>query len=129
MATARKNYISVNVRVNVANLVHVKCKMWLSCTRNYDRATGNCGRSIQVLVMAQPVFFCFFSERNYFHTARTAAADLRQGEHIPKMQNNIGRKSTLRVLRQLRSKCGGGDAGCRTVPCLAAPRGARPGAG
>jgi hypothetical protein len=35
------------------------------------------------------------------------AADLRQGEHIPKMQNNIGRKSMLRVLRQPRSKGGG----------------------
>jgi hypothetical protein len=63
------------------------------------------------------------------YTVRTVAADLRQGEHIPKMQNNIGRKSTLRVLRQLRSKGGGGDAGCRTVPCRAAPRGTRPGAG
>ena len=61
------------------------------------------------------------------------AADLRRGEHIPKMQNNIGRKSPLRVLRQLRSK-DGGEAGCRTVPChavprRAAPRGARPVAG
>ncbi len=54
-------------------------------------------------------------------TVRTVAADLRQGEHIPKMQNNIGRKSTLRVLRQQRSKGGGGDAGCRTVPCRAVP--------
>jgi hypothetical protein len=48
------------------------------------------------------------------YTVRTVAADLRQGEHIPKMQNNIGRKSMLRVLRQPRSK--GGGAGCRTVP-------------
>ncbi len=40
-------------------------------------------------------------------------------EHIPKMQNNIGRKSTLRVLRQPRSIYGGG-AGCRTVPHRAA---------
>ncbi len=62
------------------------------------------------------------------------AADLRQGEHIPKMQNNKGRKSMLHVLRQLRSKDGGGGgAGCRTVPChavscRATPRGARPGA-
>ncbi len=45
------------------------------------------------------------------------AADLRQGEHIPKMQNNIGRKSMLRVLRQLRGKDGGG-----AVPCRAGPR-------
>ena len=35
------------------------------------------------------------------------AADLRRGEHIPKMQNNIGRESQLHVLRQLRSKDGG----------------------
>jgi hypothetical protein len=54
------------------------------------------------------------------YTVRTVAADLRRGEHIPKMQNNIGRKSMLRVLRQLRSKEGGG-AGCRTVPCRAGP--------
>jgi hypothetical protein len=51
------------------------------------------------------------------------AADLRQGEHIPKMQNNIGRKNKVRVLRQPRSKRGGG-AGCRTVPCGARPGGA-----
>jgi len=55
------------------------------------------------------------------YTVRTVAADLRRGEHIPKMQNNIGHKSTLRVLRQLRSK-DGGEAGCRTVPCHAVPR-------
>ncbi len=50
------------------------------------------------------------------------AADLRRGEHIPKMQNNIGCKSMHRVLRQLRSKDGGGGgvAGCRTVPGHAA---------
>jgi hypothetical protein len=41
-------------------------------------------------------------------TVRTVAADLRQGEHIPKMQNNIGRKNQVRVLRQPRSKRGGG---------------------
>ncbi len=51
-------------------------------------------------------------------TVLTVAADLRQGEHIPKMQNDIGRKSTLRVLRQPRSN------GLDTVPC-----GARPSAG
>ncbi len=39
------------------------------------------------------------------------AADLRRGEHIPKMQNNIGRKSMY----------------C-AVPCRAMPRGAPPGA-
>ena len=44
----------------------------------------------------------------YVYTVRTVAADLRRGEHIPKMQNNIGRKSMLRVLRQLRSKDGAG---------------------
>jgi hypothetical protein len=52
------------------------------------------------------------------YTVRTVAADLRRGEHIPKMQNNISRKSTLRVLRQPQSKYGGGGgggAGCRTV--------------
>ncbi len=56
------------------------------------------------------------------------AADLRRGEHIPKMQNNIGRKSMLRVLRQLRSKEGGALGAVRAVPCRATPRGARPGA-
>ncbi len=54
------------------------------------------------------------------YTVQTVAADLRQGEHIPKMQNNIGRKSMLRVLRQLKSKDGGG--GCRAAPAaLAVP--------
>ena len=53
------------------------------------------------------------------------AADLRRGEHIPKMQTNIGRKSMLRVLRQLKSKDGAGGGGWvpyRTVPCRAGPR-------
>jgi hypothetical protein len=63
------------------------------------------------------------------YTVRTEAADLRRGEHIPKMQNNIGHKSTLLVLRQLRSKDGGGWVPYRAVPCRAAPRGARPVAG
>jgi hypothetical protein len=58
-------------------------------------------------------------------TVRTVAADLRRGEHIPKMQNNIGRKSKLRVLRQPRSKYRGG--GC-WLPCRTMPRGARHGA-
>jgi hypothetical protein len=43
------------------------------------------------------------------------------------MQNNIGRKSMLRVLRQLRSKDGGGGLGavpCRAVPGHAARRSA-----
>jgi hypothetical protein len=70
------------------------------------------------------------------HTVQTVAADLRRREHIPKMQNNIGRKSMFCVLRQLRSKDGGGALAampcravlCRHVPCRATPRGARPGA-
>ncbi len=33
-------------------------------------------------------------------------ADLHQGEHIPKTQNDIGRKSMVCVLRQLRVKTG-----------------------
>ncbi len=37
--------------------------------------------------------------RGALYTVQTVAADLRQGEHIPKMQNNIGRKSMLCVLR------------------------------
>ncbi len=63
------------------------------------------------------------------HTVRTVAADLRHGEPISKMQNNIGRKSTLRVLRQRRSKDGRGamldDVPYRSVPCRAARRLAR----
>ena len=55
------------------------------------------------------------------HTVQTVASDLRRGEHIPKMQNNIGRKSMLRVLRQLRSKDGGG-LGAVPMPCHAGPR-------
>ena len=58
------------------------------------------------------------------HTVQTVAADLRRGEHIPKMQNNIGRKSMLRVLRQLRSKDGGGGGGLDAVPGHAARRSA-----
>jgi hypothetical protein len=61
------------------------------------------------------------------YTVRTVAADLRRGEHIPKMQNNIDRKSMLRVLRQLRSKDRGGRGAGGAVPCRATPRGARPG--
>jgi hypothetical protein len=59
----------------------------------------------------------------WVRTVRTVAADLRRGEHIPKMQNNIGRKSSLRVLRQLRSKEGGGLGAvpCRPVACRAVP--------
>ncbi len=47
------------------------------------------------------------------------AADLRQGEHIPKMQNDIGHKSKLRMLRQRGGKEAGGGPWlpCRTVPC------------
>jgi hypothetical protein len=42
------------------------------------------------------------------HTVQTVAADLRQGEHIPKMQNDIGHKSKLRMLRQQGGKEAGG---------------------
>jgi hypothetical protein len=66
-------------------------------------------------------------QRNIFlprwHTVRTVAADLRQGEHIPKMQNNIGRKSMLRVLRQPIEVKGWGGAACRTVPSYRAALG------
>ena len=64
------------------------------------------------------------------YTVQTVAADLRQGEHIPKMQNDIGHKSKLRMLRQRGGKEVGGGRWlpCRTVPCRATPRGARPGA-
>ncbi len=47
-------------------------------------------------------------------------ADLRPGEHIPKMENDIGRKSTLRVLRQPRSKDGGRGGERCWVPYRAA---------
>ncbi len=51
-------------------------------------------------------------------TVQTVAADLRQGEHIPKMQNDIGHKSKLRMLRQRGGKeAGGGGVGCQAVPC------------
>jgi hypothetical protein len=65
--------------------------------------------------------FVISKKKSIRYTVRTVAADLRRGEHIPKMQNNIGRKSTLRVLRQQRSKDGGGG-GC-WMPYRAAPRG------
>ncbi len=42
------------------------------------------------------------------YTVQTVAADLRQGEHIPKMQNDIGHKSKLRMLRQRGGKEAGG---------------------
>jgi hypothetical protein len=51
-------------------------------------------------------------------TVQTVAADLRQGEHIPKMQNHIGNKSKLRVLRQ---------RGGKEVPCCAVTSRAVPG--
>ncbi len=54
----------------------------------------------------------------FSRTVWTVTADLRQGAHIPKMQNNIGRKSTLRVLRQPRSK--GPGWGC-WLPCRVVP--------
>ncbi len=55
------------------------------------------------------------------HTVQTVAADLRQGEHIPKMQNDIGHKSKLRMLRQRGGKEAGGS---RAVPGHAARRSA-----
>ena len=55
------------------------------------------------------------------YTVQTVAADLRRGEHIPKMQNNIGRKSMFCVLRQRGGKEAGG-AECHAVPCRAGPR-------
>ncbi len=59
-----------------------------------------------------------------WYTVQTVAADLRQGEHIPKMQNDIGHKSKLRMLRQRGGKEAGGGLRlpCRTVPCRAGPR-------
>ncbi len=57
-------------------------------------------------------------------TVRTVATHLRRGEHIPKMQKCIGRKSTLRMLRQPRSKYGGGGV-LDAVPCRVAQRSAR----
>ncbi len=58
------------------------------------------------------------------HTVQTVAADLRQGEHIPKMQNDIGRISKPRVLRH-----GGGKeaGGWRWLPCRAVTSRAVPG--
>jgi hypothetical protein len=55
--------------------------------------------------------------KNEKYTVQTLAADLRQGEHIPKMQNDIGHKSKLRKLRQRGGKEAGGGAGCQAVPC------------
>ena len=56
-------------------------------------------------------------ERSRECTVRTVAADLRQGEHIPKMQNDIGHKSKLRVLRQRGGKERGGALAA--MPCRA----------
>ncbi len=55
-------------------------------------------------------------------TVQTVAADLRQGEYIPKMQNDIGHKSKLRMLRQRGGKQAVGCAGCHAAPCRAGPR-------
>ena len=49
------------------------------------------------------------------------AADLRQGEHIPKMQNDIGHKSKLRMLRQRGGKEAGGGGALAAMPCRAVP--------
>ncbi len=47
------------------------------------------------------------------YTVRTVAADLRQGEHIPNMQNDIGCKSTICMFRHPRS--GWGSVLCRAA--------------
>jgi hypothetical protein len=60
------------------------------------------------IIRHKKYMFLTFNPVSNSCTVRTVAADLRQGEQIPKMQNDIGRKSTLRVLRQPRSKGGGG---------------------
>ncbi len=54
------------------------------------------------------------------YTVQTVAADLRQGEHIPKMQNDIGHKSELRMLRQRGGKEAGGGA-LAAMPYRAVP--------
>jgi hypothetical protein len=66
---------------------------------------------------AQPNFTlmteCSPESRRYYSVysvVRTVGGDLRRGEHIPKMQNDIGHKSALRMLRQPRSEEGGGAA-------------------
>ncbi len=57
---------------------------------------------------------------NWLYTVQTVAADLRQGEHIPKMQNDIGHKSKLRMLRQRGGKEEGRGA-LAAVPYRAVP--------
>ena len=55
------------------------------------------------------------------------AADLRQGEHIPKMQNDIGHKSKLHMLRQRGGKEAGGGALLAAMPYRAVTSRAVPG--
>ena len=64
-------------------------------------------------------YFGWMGRKNTSCTVQTVAADLRQGEHIPKMQNDIGHKSKLRVLRQRGGKEGGGALAA--MPCRAVP--------
>ncbi len=54
------------------------------------------------------------------YTVQTVAADLRQGKHIPKMQNNICHKSKLRMLRQRGGKeaRGGGALAAMLYPAV-----------
>jgi hypothetical protein len=60
------------------------------------------------------------------HTVQTVAAVLHQGEHLPKMQNDTGHKSKLRMLRQRGGKEAGGRGG-RWLPCRAVMSRAVPG--
>jgi hypothetical protein len=59
-------------------------------------------------------------EEALFHTVQTVAADLLQWEHIPKMQNDIGHKSKLRMLSQRGGKEAGGALAAKAVPRRAA---------
>ncbi len=61
------------------------------------------------------------------HTVQTVAADLRQGEHIPKMQNDTGHKSKLRMLRQRGGKEAGGGGALAAMPYHAVTSRAVPG--
>ncbi len=108
----------------------LQMRVFHSCFLLGNRPYLNLCKYKMSLVYDEPLGRCVPNncESLLWYTVRTVASDLRQGEHIPKMQNNIGRKSMLRVLRQLRSKDGGGGGWVGAVPCRATPRGARPGA-
>ncbi len=87
-------------------------------------------RPVFWVIYRQPSFSLSCIQHGTLHTVQTVAADLRQGEHIPKMQNDIGHKSKLRMLRQRGGKEAGGGGGrwlpCRTVPCRDVTCRARP---